>query len=194
VDALPVAVTASIVPGVDALAGYTWAAPDDFGDCPVVDGALTPRASDPALPLFAEATATTVGGGPLLQVTLDAPAPGDYALYICGCAPTYSGGDLVSPALANDSVYVAVNGAPLLPPGSEVAMPVAGFGETADFTWRNTWRDEMTGVTGPARFTFDAGGPQTVELSMAEDGLLVYSVVLAPVDGAQLANGEGCTP
>ena len=129
-----------------------------------------------------------------LQVALDAPAPGEYALYICGCAPTYSTGDLGSPALNNDSVYVAVNGAPLLLPGSEVAVPVAGFGETADFIWRIIWRDEMTGETGPARFTFNAGGPQMIELSMAEDGLLVYSVVLAPVDGAEPVNGESCTP
>ncbi len=108
--------------------------------------------------------------------------------------PPTAAGDLGSPALNNDSVYVAVNGAPLLPPDSAVAAPVAGFGETADFTWRNTWRDEMTGETGLARFTFVAGGPQMVELSMAEDGLLVYSVVLAPVDGAQPVNGESCLP
>ena len=74
---------------------------------------------------------------------------------------------------------------------------MTGVGETADFTWRNTWIDEMTGETGPARFTFDAGGAQLVELSMAEDGLLVYSMMLAPVDGPasqQLLNGSSCTP
>jgi hypothetical protein len=189
---LPVAAAASTLPGSDALAGYVWAPPDDFGDCPVVDGALTPRSSDSALPLFAEATATMAGGGPLLQVTVDALAPGEYDLFICGCAPTYTSADQASAALANDSVYAAVNGAPILLPDGAVAAPIAGFAETSGFTWRNTWVDEMTGASGPARVTVAAGGPQVVELSMAEDGLLIYSVALAPVDAEEPVNGAVC--
>jgi hypothetical protein len=193
-DAPPVALAAAIVPGIDSWGDYTWAPPDDFGDCPVVDGALAARSLSPDLTLFAEATATVVGDGPRLQVTVDAPTPGEYRVAICGCAPTYTGSEQSSPALANDSVYVTVNGAPLLPPAGAVAVPIVGFADAPGFTWQSTWRDEMTGATGPAAFPLDTAGPQSIELSMAEDGLLIYSVALTPVDDAQMLDGAACTP
>jgi hypothetical protein len=193
-DAPPVAAAAAIVPGVAGWVDYTWAPPDDYGDCPVVEGALAARSLSPDLPLFVEATATAVGEGPRLQVMVDAPAPGEYRIAICGCAPTYTGSEQSSPALANDSVYITVNGAPLLTPAGAIAAPIVGFADAPGFTWQSTWRDEMTGDTGPAAFLVDTVGPQSIELSMAEDGLLIYSVALTPVDGAQMLDGAVCAP
>ena len=86
-----------------------------------------------------------------------------------------------------------MNGASLLLPESDLPAPLTGFAATQEFTWRNTWIDEMSGATGPARFIVENAGPQSIELSMAEDGLLVYSLALAP-PGSPLFDGMSCQP
>ncbi len=188
---LPVSQALRLPPGQEGLA-YAWKTPPPYEGCPPVQDALTPAPLDEGASLLDDLTldAPTLGPGLLFEVALPA---GDYALLVCGCAPTYAAGERVSPPVNNQAVFGEVDN---LSPRSEEdkAIPIAGFAGANDFVWRPL--PAASGGDAPFLFSLDEG-VHTLALWMADDGLLVHSVWLTPA--AALAESpeltaERCAP
>jgi len=182
--------------GANGLEGYAWQAPRDFGSCPTVEGVRVAQATDPALALPGD-VAVTPESAPALDFLVDLPAAGDYAVFVCGCAPDYGTEPVTSLGDANDAVYVGLNGLPVLSPKSSAPLAITGFDASEGFTWQNRWRDDLSGFSGDIVLAVAEAGTQQVNLWMAEDGLLVHSLALAPAADAGvrgLIAGEVCAP
>jgi hypothetical protein len=167
--------------------GYAWSAPLDFGACPVSGEAIA------AQPITGEAgqaagaeTGAEVGVGapsdptsaPALEFEVPVPAPGDYAVAVCGCAPQLMG-----------SVFAGVNDTPLAVAGIGQPLAISGFGAWPGYTWQNSWVDPASGSSGIVSFVAPEAGTQRITLWMGESGLIVYALRLMP-----LAQAEGEPP
>ena len=186
---LPVTQAIQLPPGQEGLA-YAWQVPPPYEGCPSAPDALTPAplTEDASLldDLFLEAPAQ--GPGLLFTVTLPA---GDYALLVCGCAPTYTIDDRASLPVNNQALYAEIDGDS---PRSEEGkvLPLTGFAEANDFVWRPL---AMVGAgNAPFLVSLDEG-EHLVTLWMADDGLLVHSIRLMPATAlteAQMPIAERC--
>jgi len=165
------------LPGTDALAGYTWQPPVDFGDCPVVSNALTAAPLDANWSLLDDVVAETPVNAPALGFDVDLAA-GDYALLVCGCAPTYADADRVSPPERNQALFVGIDGVPILN-ADAAPLLLTGFAAQPGFIWQA----QPTADGAPALFTVSEAGVRSVELWMADDGLLVSALRVVPAVG-----------
>ena len=129
----------------------------------------------PAASLFAEATSTDPTGAPALRFDVEVAA-GDYALLVCGCAPTYSDGERVSPPAANQALFAGVDGVTILADDGAPAL-LGGFAAAPGFTWQPL-PASADGV--PARLSIADTGTRSIDLWMADDGVLVQAVSLVP--------------
>lgn len=206
---VPVFAFAAATPGSGALEGYAWLAPQSFGTCPPSANAL---AAQPAgldgRTLFEEARAAEVGGAPMLEYAVDLPAPGDYVVAVCGCAPQLAQADLqdgidegdgerlLSTPGNNAGVYVGFNGAPIAADVNGAPLAISGFTDQAGFTWQNRWSDPAAGTSGATTFTATEAGPNQVNLWMADDGLIVYSLRITPLAETDVEPGAAaaCGP
>ncbi|MBK8048490.1 MAG: cadherin-like domain-containing protein [Anaerolineales bacterium] len=176
--------------GAGELESYEWMAPADYDSCPVIPDILTAQPADGIRTLLDDAVAGSVELAPMLTYAIEAPAPGTYTLNICGCAPAYASETQSSPRDRNDAVYVGLDGAPFRPNGDTPAV-LTGFASGDGFTWQSSWED--AGATGmPVEFELADAGPHTINLWMADDGLLVHSLQLTPV-GASDGPPSGST-
>lgn len=163
-----------ITPGSDALAGYAWQSPFDFGDCPVVDGAMTPAPLDGAASLLDDVMTNDPAGAPGLAFDVDLAA-GDYALVVCGCAPTYREGERTSAPASNQAIFAGLDGVTFLSDGEE-AVPLVGFAAAPGFTWQMlTAADDA-----PMLINVSDAGVHTVNLWMADDGVIVHALKVVP--------------
>jgi len=186
---LPVTQATQLPPGQEGLA-YAWQVPPPYEGCPSAPDALTPAplTEDASLldDLFLEAPAQ--GPGLLFTVTLPA---GDYALLVCGCAPTYTIDDRASLPVNNQALYAEIDGDS---PRSEEGkvLPLTGFAESNDFVWRPL---AMLGASNAPFLVSLDEGEHLVTLWMADDGLLVHSIRLMPATAlteAQMPIAERC--
>ncbi|MBW7884239.1 MAG: hypothetical protein H3C34_16670, partial [Caldilineaceae bacterium] len=191
--------TAQRMPGVQEFSAYAWRTPAEFGSCPEAAGVLSPLPEAGEVTVFEDVVVSSVDSAPALQFTLLVEQPGDYSVFVCGCAPTYVNDDAESPAAANDGVFVGLNDSPIVYPGTDSPAPIAGFAGSEDFVWQHDWQDPGTGESGPALVTVEEPGLQTFNLWMAADGFLVQGVrlvhasqldVAAPDVGAACALAE----
>ena len=181
---------ARTTPGSDALAAFAWLPPVDFGDCPVVSDALALAPLDAAASLFDEATAAEPTGAPALSFDVELAA-GDYALLVCGCAPTYSDAERVSLPATNQALFAGVDGVTILTDEGAPAL-LSGFAAFPGFTWQ-------TPLASPdgaaARLTVAETGTRSVDLWMADDGVLVQAVSIVPAaqfDAGLALLGQAC--
>ncbi|MCB0041984.1 MAG: hypothetical protein KDE23_20010, partial [Caldilinea sp.] len=175
------------VPGLDAWANYGWQAPVDFGDCPAGVDARTPASLDGDL--FADTFAADPAGAPRLSFAADL-LPGEYALLVCGCAPAYGDGERTSAPAGNQALFAGIDGVAFL---DEAGIPaqVTGFADTPGFTWQAL--SALEG--GPALITVPEEGASSVDLWMADDGVLVSGVRVVPVAAladAVASTGQAC--
>ena len=177
---------ARILPGTDALAGYTWQPPVDFGDCPVVNDALTPAPLDASLSLLDDVVAETPVNAPALGFDVELAA-GDYALLVCGCAPTYADADRISPPERNQALFAGLDGVTIL---TEDGAPVAlsGFAAQPGFSWQA----QPAADGASAWFTIPESGMHSIDLWMADDGLLVHAVGVVPASRLDEMIGQVC--
>ena len=190
---LPVSAFVAETSGAGELEMYRWQAPEDDGSCPAIADVLTARPSG-ATALVSDTVASSADSAPMLAFEADFAAAGDYAVYVCGCAPEYSGDVGSSPRANNDSVYVGSNGVAAAS-GENSNLPITGFAGADGFVWQTNWLDEASGTTGATVVPIGASGPNQINLWMAEDGLLVRSLRLIPVEslaGSAPAAGENC--
>jgi hypothetical protein len=189
--------------GTGSLEGYAWLPPQSFGSCPVAPDALTPQpAGLEGRTLADEARATDPMGAPSLEYTVAFSAPGDYVVAVCGCAPQLTaeelaggelaGGEFVSTAPNNGAVFVGLNGAPVVIDGAGQVLPLSGFGDWPGFTWQDRWRDPAGGSSGAVTISIAEEGAQTLQLWMADDGLIVYGLRVTPLAEANVE--PGATP
>jgi hypothetical protein len=180
--------------GSGVFEGYAWLMPLAFGTCPVTADALAAQPSGlDGRTLLDEAAALDTSGAPGLEYVVDLPAAGDYVVAVCGCAPELTSadlnapvGDLVSGAGANASIYVGLNGAPAARDGSGQVLPITGFADTPGYSWQSRWRDPLAGASGAVTISVPEPGSQTINLWMADDGLIVYSLRLTPLAQANI--------
>jgi hypothetical protein len=198
---LPVSAYGNSTPGSGALEGYAWLTPVVFGSCPAVaDSLFAAPASVDVRSLPEEARATEIGGAPQLEYDVNFPAPGDYAIAVCGCAPEFSAADLpgletgssdvVSEASQNATLYVGFNGAPVATDANGAPLAVSGFAGQDGFTWQNRWSDAAAGVSAAATVTVPEAGVHQVNLWMADDGLIIYSLRITPLAESDIELGE----
>ncbi len=192
---LPVVASTGAREASGDLAGYAWLPPADPGGCPVVPDMLAAQPADGETTLLADAGAT-VETAPALEFAVDLPTAGEWAVAICGCAPLYMNedGDVSLPD-ENDSVFVGLDGAPTVAADALTPAAVTGYADYAGFTWQSEWLD-ADGNPVPALVTAPEAGPHTVQLWMAEDGLIVYSLRLTPLAAIEngVAPGAACGP
>ena len=194
----PVTGFSDALPGTVDSAGYAWLAPGDYGACPVVADVLVARPVDDTRSLLDDAAAAQVEDAAGLAFRVDFATAGDYTVYVCGCAPEYTGEDRQSPRDANDTLFVGLDGAPAVLEDGSTAAALSGFADAEGFTWQNAWLDASTGAVAPVVVRVEEPGVSTVNLWMAEDGLLVHSVKLvhaersagAPAGGVELRAGR----
>jgi hypothetical protein len=190
---VPVTLAAEYLPGSGTLAGYVWQTPADFGTCPPVADALSPQPGLEGSSVFAEATAIDRTEAPALTFDLDVAAADDYVVFVCGCAPTYSGEGGASSPSNNDAVLVAV--APMA--GETDAMPpvlVEGFAAAAGFNWQTGAADAAEDESAaPGIVTIPEAGAYRLRLEMVEDEVIVHQIALAPLAQAdQMVAGASC--
>jgi hypothetical protein len=207
---LPVFAFHNSTPGSGSLEGYAWLTPVSFGACPPTADALAaqPNGQDGSS-LLDEGLALEIGNAPMLEYVVNLPAPGDYVVSVCGCAPQLAQADLhsgdadqeagsgaTSAAANNAAIYVGFNGAAVAVDANGAPLPVGGFAEQAGFTWQNRWRDPLAGTSGAVTLTAPEAGPHQVNLWMAADGLIVYSLRIAPLAEADIEAGTAaaCGP
>jgi hypothetical protein len=207
---LPVFAFHNSTPGSGSLEGYAWLTPVSFGACPPTADALAaqPNGQDGSS-LLDEGLALEIGNAPMLEYVVNLPAPGDYVVSVCGCAPQLAQADLhsgdadqeagsgaTSAAANNAAIYVGFNGAAVAVDANGAPLPVGGFAEQAGFTWQNRWRDPLAGTSGAVTLTAPEAGPHQVNLWMAADGLIVYSLRVAPLAEADIEAGTAaaCGP
>jgi len=189
--AAPITMTAGSaarrMPGSDALAGYAWQPPVDFGDCPVVDDVLTPAPGDGSATLLDDAVADNPTGAPSLGFEVELAA-GDYVLLVCGCAPNLTDADRTSPSDRNQALFASLDGVTILADdGAPVAL--SGFAGQLGFTWQA----QLNGVDGaPAVFSMSEAGVRGIDLWMADDGVLVHAVSVVPASRAGEMIGQAC--
>jgi hypothetical protein len=203
---LPVFAFRNSTEGSGLLAGYAWLTPVSFGSCPPAADALAaqPAGLDGAT-LQQEGRALDLGSAPMLEYDVDLPQAGDYVVSVCGCAPDLTQADLLgadagsaaaSTAVHNASVYVGVNGASLANDVNGQPLAVGGFAEQAGFSWQNRWSDPAAGISGAVTFSAAEAGLHQVNLWMADDGLIVYSLRVTPLAEANVEAGAAaaCGP
>ena len=182
------------VSGVGVWDGYAWQAPVDFGDCPTAVGVRTPVLLDTGVDSFAESVVSEPADAPRLRIVAELPV-GDYALFVCGCAPTYRDGARTSVSATNQALFAGIDGVVHL--GEDgVPVPVSGFADHPGFTWQ-ALPATSADSEGPALIAVSVEGVHSVDLWMADDGVLISGVKLVPVAAlADAAAGDGqvCTP
>jgi hypothetical protein len=181
---VPAVSAARNLPGSDALAAYAWQPPLDFGDCPVVSNVLTPASLDASL--LDDAVTEDLVSAPALGFDVELAAS-DYALLVCGCAPTYADADRTSPPERNQAIFAGIDDVTILADdGAPVAL--SGFAAQPGFTWQP--QPDTDGA--PALFTIPEAGVHSIDLWMADDGLLVQAVGIAPASRLGEMIGQVC--
>ena len=173
----------------DATATHAWQSPPPYTGCPVVAGALTPAPLAGAL--LDDTQYDTPTSAPVLRFETELPA-GDYALLVCGCAPTYSSDEGASLPASNQALFAGVDGIAHLSPAGDAVM-LTGFAQSTDFTWQPLLASEVDPT--PAIITVPDDGMHTVDLWMADDGVIVTAIKLAPaanLDEVQTTIGQSC--
>jgi hypothetical protein len=173
--------------------GYTWTTPVDFGVCPASDQAMVAQLStgDSGQTTGSETGAVAEAGAPgdlasvpALEFEVSVPAPGDYAVTVCGCAPQVVG-----------SVLAGANGNPLTVAGIGQPLAISGFGNRPGYTWQNGWVDPASGSSGIVSFVAPGAGRQRITLWMGESGLIVDALRLTPLVQAEgEPSGQPCGP
>jgi hypothetical protein len=183
---LTAASAARILPGSDTLAAYAWQPPLDFGNCPTVDDVLMAAPVDASLSLLDDVTAATLAGAPALGFDVELAA-GDYALLVCGCAPTFADADRTSPPERNQTLFAGIDGVTLL---AEDGAPVAlsGFAAQPGFSWQA----QPAADGASAWFTIPESGMHSIDLWMADDGLLVHAAGVVPANRLDEMIGQVC--
>ena len=127
---------------------------------------------------------------PRLSFAAELP-PGEYALLVCGCAPAYSDGERTSAPADNQALFAGIDGVAYL---DETGVPasISGFAGVPGFTWQVL---AAAGDGAPSLITVPEEGARSVDLWMADDGVLVSGVRVIPA--AALADatvnvGQGC--
>ncbi len=196
---IPVSAFSSSTAGSGPLDGYAWLAPTAFGTCPPAPDALVarPPGSDERT-LAGEARAADWVSAPGLAYNVELPEAGDYVVSVCGCAPQLTadelaggpvGGDVVSNADNNSSVYVGFNGVAAASDGLGLMLPIGGFAAWPGYTWQDRWLDAAAGTTGAVTVSAGEPGVQTINLWMADDGLIVYGLRVTPLAQANVEPG-----
>jgi hypothetical protein len=148
--------------------------------------------------LAGEARAADWVSAPGLAYNVELPEAGDYVVSVCGCAPQLTadelaggpvGGDVVSNADNNSSVYVGFNGVPAASDGLGLMLPIGGFAASPGYTWQDRWLDAATGTTGAVTVSAAEPGVQTIHLWMADDGLIVHGLRVTPLAQANVEPG-----
>jgi hypothetical protein len=196
---IPVLVYRNPLPGSGPLEGYAWLAPAAFGTCPSTPDALVARpAGLDERTLAGEARAVDAASAPGLEYSVALPAAGDYVVAVCGCAPQLTagelnggpaGGDVLSSAANNASVYVGVNGLAAATDGAGQMLPIGGFAASPGYTWQDRWLDPTLSSSGAVTLRAAEPGVQTIQLWMADDGLIVYGLRLTPLAQANVEPG-----
>jgi hypothetical protein len=175
----------------DMTTAYVWQAPPPYDGCPIGIDALTPAPLTEVGALFDDGRYDDPSLAPVLRFDTELTA-GDYALLVCGCAPLYSNDERASPAVNNQAIFAGVDGVVHLSPTGD-AVKLTGFAEFADFTWQPLRVSQES--EAPAIITVAEDGMHTVDLWMADDGVLVTAVRVIPAadfDELQSAVGQSC--
>lgn len=193
ISAITLALTGALsVPGMDAWADYGWQAPVDLGDCPANADARTPAPLAAGVDLFADGVASDPATAPLLTIAAELPV-GDYALLVCGCAPTYSDGERTSMPATNQALFAGIDGIVYLGEAG-IPVPVSGFADRPGFTWQML-PAAFAGDGNPALVTVSAEGTHSVDVWMADDGVLISAVRVVPAAAladATASVGQAC--
>ena len=128
------------------------------------------------LDAIASNLAADPAGAPRLSFAADLPA-GEYSLLVCACAPAYNDGERASPAADNQALFAGIDGVVYLD-AAGLPAPVTGFAEMPGFTWQALPAAAPDG--SPALLTVPEAGARSVDLWMADDGVLVSGVQVVP--------------
>ncbi len=211
IPAIPATAYANATPGSGPLEGYSWGRPLAFGDCPVTPDALAAQSSDADGAASAQdARALAIAGAPELEYSVNLPAAGEYVLSVCGCAPQLTlpegtgegteevAGDAPAGAAENNAtVYAGFNGAPAVVDATGQMLAIGGFDGWSGYTWQSRWVDPAAGESGAVTLQAAEPGVQRIQLWMADDGLIVYSLRVAALGQADVepgADAAACGP
>jgi len=164
-----------VLPGSAAFSVYAWQTPVDVGDCPNVAAVLTPASLSADASLLDDAAVSNLADAPSLGFDV-ALAAGDYALLVCGCAPTYADAERVSFPVSNQALFAGIDGVTLLADDG-TPVPLSGFAAAPGFTWQALLDDA---ASSPALLSVAEDGLHSVDLWMADDGVLVSAVAVVP--------------
>jgi hypothetical protein len=163
------------LPGSAAFSAYVWQTPVEIGDCPNVAAVMAPASLSADASLFDDAAASNLADAPSLGFDVELAA-GDYALLVCGCAPTYADAERISLPVFNQALFAGIDGVTLLTDDG-APVPLSGFAASPGFTWQALLDDA---ASSPAILSVAGDGLHSVDLWMADDGVLVSAVAVVP--------------